>query len=305
MSADFPSPRRLRTISGAVFLISILSTPTFLAADTAVLRSGERVVGRITRQSRLDISITTERGNRVIPKAEIQRITYDDPAEAGKQDDARKAEEAKKAEQLKKEEARKAEEKKIEERQKEETRKVEEAKRRMEEAKRADQLRRSQKEPLLERNEPTPFLGALWRSALLPGWGQTSQGRSEIGLIFAGSMVAVGFTVYANEQRYVRARNEYRTTANLVLMTTPLSLRNADIARVEPLTHAQFLYGIQSASGSRAAMREARANSLRAAAALGFVYVLNLSEVFVFSPRSTTALQIELLPGAIAVRIPL
>jgi len=59
------------------------------------------------------------------------------------------------------------------------------------------------------RDTVTP-LGALWRSAVLPGWGQLYYGSIPKAVLFAGASIAVGSVVAWNNARYADADRRYQ-----------------------------------------------------------------------------------------------
>jgi hypothetical protein len=62
------------------------------------------------------------------------------------------------------------------------------------------------------RDTVTP-LGALWRSAVLPGWGQLYYGSIPKAVLFAGASIAVGSVVVWNNARYADWRyQQYDST---------------------------------------------------------------------------------------------
>ena len=76
------------------FLLLLLIGFSSLAAETVYLRDGRVLTGRITSQTRTDITIVTPQGPMNIQKDQIRRIQYDTAAEDKAREDARKAEEA-------------------------------------------------------------------------------------------------------------------------------------------------------------------------------------------------------------------
>ncbi len=53
-------------------------------------------------------------------------------------------------------------------------------------------------------------MGALWRSAVLPGWGQLYYGSIPKAVLFAGASIAVGSVVVWNNARYADADRRYQ-----------------------------------------------------------------------------------------------
>ena len=111
-------------------------------------------------QSRESIQIQNEAGVQTIQKTGILRISFNDEEERRKQEELRKQEE------IRKEEARRIEEeiKKREEQEKE----------------------KSRTNPDEKSETPLSRSGVLWRSAVLPGWGLTAQGRERTGYAVMG-----------------------------------------------------------------------------------------------------------------------
>jgi len=198
------------------FLALILTfAATALQADLLYLKNGGTISGKIVGVSQSAVTIQTDGGAQTVAKAAVRRIVYgavEDPAAARK-----KQEEARK----KQEEERKRQEELLKDLEK---RREEELRRRQEE------LDRLQKQPSVT-PAPTPQpepeggitrLGAITRSAILPGWGQFYQGRALGGGLYAGSMLALaGSGAYAAAE-YSAARSAYRSSANLLFYTSPL-----------------------------------------------------------------------------------
>jgi hypothetical protein len=76
-------------------LAALFFSGSALLAETIYLRDGRVLTGRITNQSRTDITLATPQGVLTIQKDQIRRIQYDNP-----QQDAAKAEEARRQEEL-------------------------------------------------------------------------------------------------------------------------------------------------------------------------------------------------------------
>ena len=178
----------------------LLILPGTLIADALILRNGKRIEGKVIRQSRDSITIRTDKGTRTVPKNTIRRLVFGNV----KQPDPA-AEKAKKAAERRKREAarkkREAARKKAEERKKETEKKKQERTEQAAEAKRKEQADQRKKEVEAKRKAEAEAAerkarkaeaerkqrakanrgGALWRSALVPGWGQSHQGRENAG----------------------------------------------------------------------------------------------------------------------------
>lgn len=280
------------------YLVLILTfAATAVHADLLYLKNGGTITGKIVGVSQSAVTIQTEGGAQTVAKAAVRRIVYgavEDPAAARK-----KQEEARK----KQEEERKRQEELLKDLEK----------------RREEELRRRQE--LLEQKQPAPApspaplpepegektrLGAITRSALLPGWGQFYQGRALEGSIYAGTMLALaGGGAYAAAE-YSAARSAYRSSANLLFYTSPLVADQ--VGQSLPLSDDATMFLIDRRSGvSGAAAKLGSQNRLAAYFMIQELsrFPLNNTEfaksAFYFNALSQTMLQKQAMQRSAAV----
>lgn len=276
VSMKFLNNYRIFSNSALFFLIFM---PALLFADTVFLRSGVRLEGTIVGQTRTEIRIQTANGIQVLQKTNIQRVVYLSPEEKQKQEEAVRRQE----EEYRRQEAeriRTAEAERIriadEARRQQEIQKAEQA-RKEEEARKAEALKKEQD----KRNQPpaaisnATFGGVMWRSALLPGWGQWYAGNRWTG-IFTGVLFA-GAIGYADQERRqaLSDRNAYDSD---VARNKYLMLMNID--------RIGLVFFLDSVSQTQYARRSADYN--KSLNAVAFVYVAQLVHAF-FTGRTLAA----------------
>lgn len=261
------------------FLFLILGLPAVLLADTLHLRNGRQVTGTIVSQNRTHVTIRTAGRAQLIPKNTIRRIRYGNEAE-----ELRRAAQKRAAEEKQREEARRKEEQRrqAEARQQEEQRKQAEEKRREEERKRAAAAKKetseSGKESSTKVADPsggTTRVSVLWRSAVLPGWGQLHAddnlvGWGSMGAFFAGAVAAAYFRVSATA-----AKATYEDNAGGALPAVFVAAANGS-SEFTSGQAAVFLLNIQSDDGNFSDYREQAARLKAAAVFTGVVYLAQL-----------------------------
>ena len=121
----------------------------------------------------------------------------------------------------------------------------------------------------------------LWKSALIPGWGQWVQGRKTRAItFFALNIVGLG-VVYGNQQNYLNAKNNYeeinQPSRNLFVPNYNFSLQSpANL----------FVYNAQFA-GARDAVEKAETDRNLAVFGLVAVYLFNLVDVVYYNKNSS------------------
>ena len=246
---------RLRRFAGALTIIICGlfagGWPGSLTAEVLQLRDGTLVDGRIVSQDQKRVVIKTDAGQRVIEKSQIRRIVYD-PGMAAKLlgDEARKENEKREAERQKLlEEQRRREAEALAKKQAEEAARdevlnrrealearsryavlVDEYRRRVQ----AEQERLAREEALRKKQQPDEVAdqeegprqidrwGPLWRSALIPGWGQFYAGSPVSGSLFGG-LFAFGT---------VNAYNEYTSFTDTAFLAPLLPGAGIPVATV-------------------------------------------------------------------------
>ncbi len=204
----------------------ILVAFTSLPADTVYLRNGGHIVGKITNQTRTSVEIQTPSGTKLLQKKTIKRISY------GTSEEERKAEE----------EHARAQTLALQRQREEETKQEAERKERAREARRnsaafqknlrqeaiiwsymhgenrSDDSGQPESEEVAISSLPETHANweLLWRSSLLPGWGQYHAGKTTRGLMygssFAGSL-ALGLVASVQAYSYSKKYNSASESA--------------------------------------------------------------------------------------------
>lgn len=117
--------------------------------------------------------------------------------------------------------------------------------------------------------EQKPRLPYVWRSAVLPGWGQIYDDRKRTGYLFSGFFGLSALYYYSNLIDYQKAQKNYKSTPFL------------------PATQAQDTYVINTLllSQARKEYKASETNVNNAAYLLAGIYIWNLVDAFVFSGR--------------------
>ncbi|MEQ9362949.1 MAG: hypothetical protein RIF32_01830 [Leptospirales bacterium] len=235
----------LRRGMSACLILSIwLFAPVPVAGEVLQLKDGTLLEGRIISQDQKRVVLKTATGQRVVNKTSIRRIVYD-PGMGARliADQERKAEAEREAARQKALEARRAKEaaelakkQQREAEQDAEAREREARAARLKYAARVAEYRRRaaaeaervareealkkeqaeqdpQKEEVAEQeSEPDVRVdrwGALWRSALLPGWGQFYAGSPIAGTAYSGLFAFGAVNSYNLRRIAISSRNEY------------------------------------------------------------------------------------------------
>ena len=243
----------------SIFLVYIFINN--LQGDTLILRSGAAVRGKIVNQTRTQVKINTLDGIKEYVKNDIRRITYDtyDPdVEKAKEEERKKQDEIKKQEELKRQEEErirvleeekrlKEEQKRLEEearrndkefRQKEKERlKLEEKNRKEEERRLREEQEKSELEARKNNIRPSQM---IWRSAVLPGYGQSYAGQKTKGTVFTslflGSLAVAALSV-GDYNKYNRI---YKASSQNTYFYSPYVLKQALKSPLSP-GDSQFL----------------------------------------------------------------
>ncbi|TGM32308.1 LA_0442/LA_0875 N-terminal domain-containing protein [Leptospira biflexa] len=188
-----------------IAIISICTFPLF-AINTVILKNGKTIKGKVTNQNEKGLTVQTNEGNQTIPKSQILKVIYkdvsDQEAEKIRIAEEKKLKEKEEKEKAKLEKERLIAEAKEQKRLEEETKLAE--KKRLEEEKsietQAEKEAKAEAEWLATRQlGPSPAstkcgdrLALIWRSAILPGWGQYCGGQTTsagtFGVLFFGSL---------------------------------------------------------------------------------------------------------------------
>ncbi|MBL8021987.1 MAG: hypothetical protein JNM27_20095 [Leptospirales bacterium] len=291
-------------------LLVLLLLAGSLAAENVYLRDGRVISGRISNQTRTDITIETAQGTMKINKDQIRRIQYDTQVDDKAKEEARKAEEKRRLEEYNRQQAEQR-------RQNEERMKQEEAKRLEAEKKNQDEAKRLADQKKLEEDKKKadadkkrrddeskmkpagPFwYGAMVRSMVLPGWGQYYQGRNRAAFLNGGLTLGLGIFSLYEEGHYHRNRNNYSSTSTTFLLGTPFVARNYfNVSQTDGQAYFWFLKGYGQTSSARIRM-ETHAQRLRVArTAFLLAYAWNVVDVVLFNPTTTTKVGLQTGPG--------
>ncbi len=163
-------------------VILMICPPAGLFADKVVLRSGQVITGSIVGQDRQTIRIQVAGQGQVISKGQVARVQYD--GDGHEKPDPAKKENQKPVEQP-----------------------VEERKPEVKNPAEKPTETKVIPKPI-ETDDPagprtTSLVGAVWRSSVLPGWGQFANGRDVEAAVVAAATVAIVYR--ATQQRITAA----------------------------------------------------------------------------------------------------
>lgn len=187
-----PHLRNSRFRRGGALLLAVAAffLTSSLAADIVYLKNNEALIGRITAQTREAVTLRLDNGAvRTIPKTAIARISYS----------------AEETARLRAERA------------------AEEKRREDEARKRAEANTRPDPDETPGPREPITPLGALWRSAVLPGWGHYALGETWTAAGHAGlNALALGYVVVSrNAALAAESQHQSQVTTNFLLAFGP------------------------------------------------------------------------------------
>ncbi|MCE9597978.1 MAG: hypothetical protein K8S54_08420 [Spirochaetia bacterium] len=188
--------RPYTTAASLVGAICFLTSSLF--ADKIILKSGAVIEGEVFHQTSLLIRVRSGTVVQTINKADIKRIIFEE---------ARKPTEEEKLRAEAREHARLADEARA-----------------AREAKLAEEARKRKEAEEKARNAEKPreitHAGAIWRSALIPGWGQYYTGRKRAALGFGAAFgFSAGLKLYTVAGA-THARKDYLTSVNQLLIAT-------------------------------------------------------------------------------------
>lgn len=264
-----------------------------ISADVVILKNGKSYEGTITSQDADKIQIQTADGLETIYKITIRRITFT----TAKQTPEEKAQAEKAAEQ--RASAEKAERERqaraAEEEKKEQKRLKEEADIRKENETLRRELALLKDEKKLRQTAEQETHGrsgwpSIWRSALLPGWGQFHRGDVLSSRVFAAGALAASYYFYTANRDYGDAKGYYRDASTLTALSMPT--RNPDAIG------ASFVYAHQQ----RNLMRQRAAGANIALGMLGALYLTNVLEAVLYSRKSAPVSVFQESFNVVAVR---
>lgn len=273
-----------KRIGLAVCMVFLTST---LSAETVILKNGTLVSGRIVRQSSTSIDLVTPSGPRSIAKSEIQRISFDDPEEVKRQEAIKRASDseqslAKRQEELRRQIADRnkaaAEKKQLNEllQQLEEQRKQIEDLRKM----LADQSKEFQERRLKELAEiGMPVWPFVWRSAILPGWGQYHKGETISSRVFMTGTIVLGIADAILYQQAAASKKAY--TSNVI---TPLLIMRDQRSGPTYSEMTSYLTMSMLVGSKREAAAKDRETLQTASAALAVWWLANIFHAWFTDP---------------------
>lgn len=194
-----------------IILLFLLSTS--LVAETVILKSGKIIKGKVINQNVKLVEVKVDGKVQTIDKTLILKVVYRDLNQE-QADKIKKEEELKLAEKQKKEELAKKilEEEKLKE--------AERLKKEKEEKEKLAKNKEALPQQKLSRSQ------ILWRSAVLPGWGQIKDGRNEGYILGSGFFISALAWYKTNKEMksavkdYGNLQNPYKT---LISPTFPAS----------------------------------------------------------------------------------
>lgn len=214
-----------------------------LQSEVIFLKNGQKIEGRVVRQSRTIIEITTSKGLISLPKSTIQRIQFVPyTAEQKKQIEDQKQ---KKLLALQAERDR-IEKQKLADAERERQLKLiqdqelaEKQKIAKEQAERAATLRELVEEGQIEKptDEPISYMDFAWRSMVLPGWGHLTLDRPIVGGAYMGAGALLLYNVL-DKRRIAQAA--IKENHNAVMMNTVLFAQSSSVAAPIRAGLAQF-----------------------------------------------------------------
>ena len=267
------SALNLRRSHNVIFwLVVLLCASNSILADTITLKSGAVVQGTIVQQDAVKIEIQTAHGVKVIQKNLIKRIEYTSD---------KSAEDKKKEEELAQEKAEqeRLERERVEKQKKEEEERLESERLRNELSALKEEKRK--REDAIQQMRGRSGWPSIWRSLVLPGWGQVYRGDMTPARWFLGGAFLSGVYAYRANQEYRSARSDYNTSSHRALL---LSLTASP----------GLLVGYLDANQKRNQLAS-RANHVNLAFGFfGAIYLTNVAEALVFRHESS---QSEMTPS--------
>ncbi|MCB1325030.1 MAG: hypothetical protein H7A21_10135 [Spirochaetales bacterium] len=250
-------------------VFGLLAVPGPLLAEVILLRGGEFVNGTIVSESTHQIVVDVDGARRTIPRSTIQRILYLDGE--GPPDPA--AEQARRAERV---QELRAERERIDR----ELETLGESTDSGEEQSffadlfgsdddsAADEAGQGDAQADGAEGSPWPY---VWRSAVLPGWGQIERGDTWRGRIYFGATLLSGLYFYQTHRSYVSAADAYDANADFSIAA--IASRNLG-AQAFAILEEDRLFNERSSAG------EAR---FRASILFLSLYFVNLLDAYSFS----------------------
>ncbi|MCR9141771.1 MAG: DUF5683 domain-containing protein [bacterium] len=302
---------------------------TSLQADTIYLKNGQTVTGDIVGQTRTRIDVQTTAGLKRVQKTNIRRVVFsknngadDAAARKAREEAARKAAQEAAARKAREEAARKSAQEAAARKAREEAarksaqeaaaRKArEEAARKSAQeaaARKAAQEAEAARKNQVEDSRPSSVTrgGALWRSLILPGWGQYAQGRNIAAFGYGGAFVGAAALTASYEADY-RSKQSALDSAgsnlnfSIVVLGASLPFIDPSLTLRPQLFNLQ-LYQFSERNAARSAAQSASRNVQLGSMLLGAVYLANIVDVILFHPTASSNVGLYTGAGAAGLR---
>jgi len=200
---------------------------------------------------------------------------------------------------------------------KERLKKLEEKRRKEEELKRQDELKRLEKTRKEKRRKrPKPVAkkratrtGAIFRSALLPGWGQVYQGRTSAGAAYGAGFLVLAASAGTAVKHHSWTRDQYKKTAWNYFMYTPFffdQLGAVSGFSSSTLSQDEFrligiIHQMETIKARERMVDAGRGADFARSLLLGF-YLWNITDALLFHPSSSSSMGFFYTPDAAAVQ---
>ncbi|TGK03856.1 hypothetical protein EHO59_10020 [Leptospira semungkisensis] len=289
---------RLYNISSFIRKIIILSlfvfAPIGILPVTVLLREGGRVKGDIITQNQSSILLQTESGKRKIDKDSVLKVLFHD-VDDDQEEKIRKDEEGKLAADKKEQE-----DKDLAQRQLDEEKLKQDQLKKDEEAAAAAAEEARKQEELRRLAAGRPY-NSLWRSAVIPGWGQFYSDRKFQGIIYPTLFAAAAFVSYDKYRVYREAVKEYGEIGNPYSQTNILlTLSGHPPTTITSTTSTSPLsaYLADKFSPSQIKLKREEADSdfreyQGTLYVLGGIYLINLIDSFFFANSIKSTVQMS------------
>jgi len=250
-----------------VFVAVMIIFSTALFAETVLLKNGKNIKGTVLGQSGEGLNFHTRDGQNVTYKLDtILKVVYKEVSDE-ELTRIRQEEEAKLKKQLASERAKNAElARKIQELEKQAARHSQDSvqmKTLAEEIKKLAQEKKALEATLHAQGK------YIWRSALLPGWGQWKKGQKAKGsVLFVASAIALG-NWYGNLNKFNKSQADVTAKENMFLFLPALG----NTTTLDPLFYLQI-------KNARNETRSAANATEQASLALAVIYFANLADAW-------------------------
>ncbi|BDA77952.1 hypothetical protein LPTSP3_g08820 [Leptospira kobayashii] len=299
----------MKKLSARILLILFIAAPiSVFAVNTVILKNGTNIKGLVSGQDDRGLTVKLANGNtQVIPKSQILKVIYKDLSEQealkvrleeekklkAKEEAERKkveaAEKLTKAQEEKRlaEEAKKAEELAKQNETKEKALKEKQAKDDADRAKSdADWLvyREKNKGPSDAVKACGSRMGIIWRSAVLPGWGQWCGGYKVSAGVIAVSLV--GTTYYSQgvlKHDYLQSKQSYDNIALFNQMAGPITRLTPEFVFSTSDLTSIFIENIfynNIVADAKKSSQAANARYLGSLGGIGLIYISNLIHAY-------------------------